>query len=86
MYAVNEGAIIAGFAIMEDKCNASERDCSNPESVMHQGLWRATGKRQNDKSRSWGQFILWKLTKIQNEYRNYGTLGDNVKISCGVPV
>jgi len=52
MYAVNEGAIIAGFAIMEDKCNESERGCSNPEYVMHQGPWRATGKRQNDKSQS----------------------------------
>jgi len=52
MYAVNEGAIIAGFAIMEDKCNESEGGCSNPEYVMRQGPWGATGKRQNDKSQS----------------------------------
>jgi hypothetical protein len=85
MHAANEGAIIAGFAIMEDKCNEFEKGYSNSESVMRQGPWSATGKRYSDKSQSWTQFILWMFTKIQNEYQNYGPLGDNAKISCGVP-
>jgi hypothetical protein len=82
---MREGAIIARFAIIEDKCNETEKCCGNPGSVMHQGPWRIAGKCYNDKCHSSMQFILWILAKIQNEYQNYGPLGDNPKISFGVP-